>query len=95
MPFENFRPRRFIQRLTALATCPNMSSGIARFTSDSRYIRARPGSPTSSEMVVQWKIEGESLAEGQDYAVRLALADQEGAGLDIVTDGEQRRRHYV
>jgi hypothetical protein len=46
------------------------------------------GLTTSSEMVVQWKIEGESLAEGQDDAVRLALADQEGAGLDIVTDGE-------
>lgn len=30
-----------------------------------------------------------------DDAVRLALADQVEAGLDIVTDGEQRRRHYI
>jgi 5-methyltetrahydropteroyltriglutamate--homocysteine methyltransferase len=37
----------------------------------------------------------ERLAEAQDDAVRLALADQEAAGLDIVTDGEQRRRHYI
>src|SRR5262249_43921063 len=28
-------------------------------------------------------------------AVRLALSDQEEAGIDIVSDGEQRRRHYI
>jgi 5-methyltetrahydropteroyltriglutamate--homocysteine methyltransferase len=27
--------------------------------------------------------------------VRLALLDQEAAGIDIVSDGEQRRRHYI
>jgi methionine synthase II (cobalamin-independent) len=27
--------------------------------------------------------------------VRLALFDQEHAGIDIVTDGEQTRRHFV
>ena len=37
----------------------------------------------------------ERLREAQDDAVRLALVDQEEAGLDIVTDGEQRRRHYI
>ncbi|MHB8574043.1 MAG: methionine synthase [Dehalococcoidia bacterium] len=42
-----------------------------------------------------WRLEGERLREGQDDAVRLALADQETAGLDIVTDGEQRRCHYI
>jgi 5-methyltetrahydropteroyltriglutamate--homocysteine methyltransferase len=42
-----------------------------------------------------WRLEGGSLGEGQDDAVRLALADQAEAGLDIVTDGEQRRRHYI
>lgn len=42
-----------------------------------------------------WRIEGEALREGQDDAVRLALADQEAAGIDIITDGEQRRRHYI
>ncbi len=50
---------------------------------------------TSGEMYVQWKLDGDTLIEGQDDAVRLALADQEAAGLDIVTDGEQRRRHYI
>ncbi len=42
-----------------------------------------------------WRLEGELLAEAQDDAVRLALDDQHGAGVDIVTDGEQRRRHYI
>jgi 5-methyltetrahydropteroyltriglutamate--homocysteine methyltransferase len=42
-----------------------------------------------------WRLAGDQLREGQDDAVRLALADQEEAGIDIVTDGEQRRRHYI
>src|ERR1700751_1892328 len=42
-----------------------------------------------------WKLEGEALAEGKRDAVRLALFDQEHAGIDIVTDGEQTRRHFV
>src|SRR5262249_40202162 len=37
----------------------------------------------------------EHILEAHDDAVRLAIADQEDAGLDILTDGEQRRRHYV
>ena len=47
-------------------------------------------------MFAPWRItEPDRLAEAQDDAVRLVLADQEEAGLDIVTDGEQRRRHYI
>ena len=42
-----------------------------------------------------WKLEGAALAEGQRDAVRLVLAMQEKAGIDIVTDGEQTRRHFV
>jgi 5-methyltetrahydropteroyltriglutamate--homocysteine methyltransferase len=42
-----------------------------------------------------YRLEGEALREAQDDAVRLALHDQEGVGLDLVTDGEQRRRHYI
>ena len=38
---------------------------------------------------------GERLVEGKRDAVRLALLDQEQAGIDIVTDGEQTRRHFV
>src|SRR5207302_4841226 len=42
-----------------------------------------------------WLVEGEKLTEGKRDAVRLALFDQEHAGIDIVTDGEQTRRHFV
>ena len=42
-----------------------------------------------------WLLEGEKLTEGKRDAVRLALFDQEHAGIDIVTDGEQTRRHFV
>ena len=46
-------------------------------------------------MYVSWKLKDDALREGQDDAVLLALTDQEDAGLTIVTDGEQRRRHYI
>jgi 5-methyltetrahydropteroyltriglutamate--homocysteine methyltransferase len=42
-----------------------------------------------------WRLEGPALAEGKRDAMRLALADQESAGIDIVGDGEQTRRHFV
>ena len=42
-----------------------------------------------------WRLEGDALSEGMRDAVRLVLRDQEHAGIDIVTDGEQTRRHFV
>ena len=42
-----------------------------------------------------WRLPPETLAEGKRDAVRLAIMDQEEAGIDIVTDGEQTRRHFV
>jgi 5-methyltetrahydropteroyltriglutamate--homocysteine methyltransferase len=42
-----------------------------------------------------WKLDGDALVQGKRDAVRLALFDQEHAGIDIVTDGEQTRRHFV
>ena len=41
-----------------------------------------------------WRIDPQWLTEAQDDAVRLAIADQERAGLDIITDGEMRRESY-
>jgi len=41
-----------------------------------------------------WRIAPEFLAEAQDDATLLAIRDQERAGLDIITDGEQRRESY-
>jgi 5-methyltetrahydropteroyltriglutamate--homocysteine methyltransferase len=42
-----------------------------------------------------WLLEGALLDEGKRDAMHVALADQEAAGIDIVTDGEQTRRHFV
>jgi 5-methyltetrahydropteroyltriglutamate--homocysteine methyltransferase len=41
-----------------------------------------------------WRVEEEHLAEAQADATRLAIKDQEDAGLDIITDGEIRRESY-
>lgn len=42
-----------------------------------------------------WMLDGEDLKSAQDDAVRLALRDQERAGIDIVSDGEQRRKSWL
>ena len=42
-----------------------------------------------------WLLPPETLAEGQRDAVLGALKEQESAGIDIVTDGEQSRQHFV
>ena len=41
-----------------------------------------------------WRVDPRYIEEAQDDATRLAIADQERAGLDIVTDGEMRRESY-
>src|SRR6516162_5377669 len=41
-----------------------------------------------------WLVPPEKLKAAQDDATILAIRDQERAGLDIITDGEQRRESY-
>src|SRR5437764_6750540 len=41
-----------------------------------------------------WRVDPEFLEEAQDDATLIAIRDQERAGLDIITDGEQRRESY-
>jgi len=41
-----------------------------------------------------WRVAPQFLDEAQDDATLLAIRDQERAGLDIITDGEQRRESY-
>jgi 5-methyltetrahydropteroyltriglutamate--homocysteine methyltransferase len=43
----------------------------------------------------RWKAEGEALQEAKSDATLLWIKAQEDAGLDIVTDGEQSRQHFV
>jgi 5-methyltetrahydropteroyltriglutamate--homocysteine methyltransferase len=42
-----------------------------------------------------WRVEGEALAEAKRDATILMVKLQEDAGIDIVTDGEQARQHFV
>ena len=42
-----------------------------------------------------WNFTGDLLVTAMDDATRVTLHDQENAGIDIVSDGEQRRRSYL
>lgn len=42
-----------------------------------------------------WKLQGEELVAGRQDALRVTLAEQGRAGIDIVSDGEQTRQHFV
>jgi len=42
-----------------------------------------------------WRLEGEALARGKEDAALLWLKELEDAGIDIVTNGEQFRVHFV
>ena len=42
-----------------------------------------------------WALEGEQLLEAKQDALRLILQEQRHAGIDIVSDGEQTRQHFV
>jgi 5-methyltetrahydropteroyltriglutamate--homocysteine methyltransferase len=42
-----------------------------------------------------WKLEGDQLLEGKQDALRISFQEQQLAGLDIISDGEQSRQHFV
>jgi len=42
-----------------------------------------------------WKLQGEELIDGKHDALRVSLQEQQQAGIDIVSDGEQTRQHFV
>jgi 5-methyltetrahydropteroyltriglutamate--homocysteine methyltransferase len=42
-----------------------------------------------------WKLEGDALREGRQDALRIAVQEQRRRGIDIVSDGEQTRQHFV
>ncbi len=50
---------------------------------------------TAVRSTVTFNLDGELLQEGLDDATTVAIRDQERAGLDLVTDGEQRRPHFI
>lgn len=42
-----------------------------------------------------WKLQDQELADGKQDALRLSLHEQQQACIDIVSDGEQSRQHFV
>jgi 5-methyltetrahydropteroyltriglutamate--homocysteine methyltransferase len=48
-----------------------------------------------NKLWAEWRLPAEQLEQGQRDAVLVALNEQESAGIDIVTDGEQSRQHFV
>lgn len=42
-----------------------------------------------------WRLADQDLAEGRQDALSLSLHEQDLAGIDIVSDGEQTRQHFV
>lgn len=50
--------------------------------------------PPRTRAKALWRIPEEFLKEAQDDATRIAIREQEEAGLDIITDGEIRRESY-
>lgn len=42
-----------------------------------------------------WKLQGAELIDGKQDALRVALQEQQQAGVNIVSDGEQTRQHFV
>jgi 5-methyltetrahydropteroyltriglutamate--homocysteine methyltransferase len=50
--------------------------------------------PPRVRLTSLWRIPSDRLEQAQDDATRLAVLDQERAGIDIVTDGEIRRESY-
>src|SRR5258705_3889981 len=49
----------------------------------------------SNRLWAPWRVAGEALDDAKRDATLLALKLQEDAGIDVVTDGEQSRQHFV
>ncbi|NCF81769.1 MAG: hypothetical protein GWP74_09155, partial [Proteobacteria bacterium] len=47
------------------------------------------------QLWADWRLEGEALERGKRDAVLVWLKEQEDAGVDIVSNGEQFRTHFV
>ncbi|MFH0226660.1 methionine synthase [Vibrio furnissii] len=42
-----------------------------------------------------WKLQGQELTDGKQDALRVSLQEQQQSEIDIVSDGEQTRQHFV
>lgn len=42
-----------------------------------------------------WTLQGDALVEGKQDALQIAVQEQRRSGIDIISDGEQTRQHFV
>jgi 5-methyltetrahydropteroyltriglutamate--homocysteine methyltransferase len=42
-----------------------------------------------------WRLEGDALVEGKQDALRVVVQEQRRRGIDVLSDGEQTRQHFV
>ena len=49
----------------------------------------------AEQIVAPWRVAGSELDEAKRDATLLALKLQEDCGIDVVTEGEQSRQHFV
>jgi len=84
-------------RHTAALASPLLTTVVGSYPQPEWLIdRARLGSrlPPRVRARELWRVPEPYLEEAQDDATRLAVLDQERAGVDLITDGEMRRESY-
>jgi 5-methyltetrahydropteroyltriglutamate--homocysteine methyltransferase len=87
--------RRIVDHLIG-ATSSTMTAGETLFPTTIAGSLPKPAWLAAPEKLwAPWRLEGQELAAAKDDATLLALKIQEDAGIDIVTDGEQARQHFV
>jgi 5-methyltetrahydropteroyltriglutamate--homocysteine methyltransferase len=87
--------RRIVDHLIG-ATSSTMSIGETLFPTTIAGSLPKPAWLAAPEKLwAPWRLEGEELAAAKGDSTLLALKIQEDAGIDIVTDGEQARQHFV
>lgn len=50
---------------------------------------------TPEKLWSPWKLNGDELLEGKKDALRISLQEQQLTGMEIISDGEQTRQHFV
>jgi 5-methyltetrahydropteroyltriglutamate--homocysteine methyltransferase len=91
------KERDAMQTQTEPGPAPIPTSLVGSYAQPSWLIdrdRLRDRFPPRVRATELWRVDPAFIEEAQDDATRLAIADQERAGLDIVTDGEMRRESY-